>query len=72
MKSQKANSNSKKPKKVNIYDAELTFEELVEYAMESDYIRKPVSWALYQTWKWAEANEKERKNDKRIRRNVDV
>ena len=52
---------SKKPKKVNIYDAELTFEELVEIAMESDYIRKPVSWALYQTWKWAEANEKERK-----------
>ncbi len=25
-------------------------------------IKKPVSWSLYQTWKWADAYEKERKD----------
>ena len=30
------------------------------FALGRDYIRKPVSWALYRTWKWADSNEKER------------
>lgn len=50
----------KKPPKVNMYDAELYLEKCIEQAMKSDYIRKPISWALYQTWKWADANEEER------------
>ena len=43
--------------KVNMYDAELKLEKLVEQAMNDKSIRKPISWALYQTWKWADANE---------------
>lgn len=31
------------------------------FALGRDFIRKPVSWALYRTWQWADANEKERK-----------
>ena len=49
----------KKPPKVNMYDAELYFEKCFEQAMKSDHIRKPISWALYQTWKWADATEEE-------------
>lgn len=29
-------------------------------AKNNDYIRKPVSWALYHTWKWADAYEQPR------------
>lgn len=43
--------------KVNMYDAELKLEKFVEQAMKDKSIRKPISWALYQTWKWADANE---------------
>lgn len=50
----------KKTPKVNLYDAELYLERCIEQAMESNYIQKPISWALYQTWKWADANEEER------------
>lgn len=32
------------------------------FAMSRDFIRKPVAWALYRTWKWADANEKERED----------
>ena len=46
--------------KVNTYDAELKFEKMIEQAQKNPYIRKPVSWALYQTWKWANQNEEER------------
>ena len=46
--------------KVNIYDAELMFEKLVEQAQQDPYIKKPIAWALYQTWKWADFNERER------------
>lgn len=31
------------------------------YALKWDYVRKPMSWALYQTWKWADENERERR-----------
>lgn len=55
---------SKYPK-VNIYDAERKFEKYVEQAKEDNYIKKPIAWALYQTWKWADFNEKEvKKNDR--------
>lgn len=43
--------------KVNMYDAELKLEKLVEQAQKDKSIKKPISWALYQTWKWANANE---------------
>lgn len=48
-----------KPPKLNVYDAELYFERCIEQAMKSDYIKKPISWALYQTWKWADVTEEE-------------
>ena len=53
----------KKNPKINMYDAELKLEKLVEQAQKNSYIRKPISWALYQTWKWANQNEEEREND---------
>lgn len=28
-----------------------------EEAEKNRYVRKPLSWALYQTWKWADAAE---------------
>ena len=43
-----------------MYDAELMLEKYVEYGMNNKYIKKPIAWALYQTWKWANFNEKER------------
>ena len=43
--------------KVNMYDAELKLEKFVEQAMKDKTIHKPVSWALYQTWEWADKNE---------------
>jgi hypothetical protein len=46
--------------KVNWYDTELKFEKLLEQAINDKNIKKPISWALYQTWKWADFNEKER------------
>lgn len=26
----------------------------------NDHVKKPFSWALYQTWKWCDGREKER------------
>lgn len=49
-----------KHQKVNIYDAERMFERYVEYGMNNKYIKKPITWALYKTWKWADKYEKER------------
>lgn len=34
-----------------------------EEAQEKPYIKKPISWALYQTWQWADAVEKQRGRD---------
>ena len=31
----------------------------VVMAKTQDYVRKPFSWALYRTWKWADGIEKE-------------
>ena len=28
------------------------FNEFYDKALKSDYVKKPISWALYQTWKW--------------------
>jgi hypothetical protein len=50
---------SKHPK-VNVYDIERMFEKYVEYGMNNKYIKKPITWALYKTWKWADKYEKER------------
>lgn len=43
--------------KVNMYDAELKLEKYIEEAKKNTAIKKPISWALYQTWKWADKNE---------------
>ena len=50
----------KKTPKVNLCSVELYLERTIEQAMQTECIRKPISWALYQTWKWADANEEER------------
>ena len=39
------------------------FMEKLKYAYDHDYIYKPTAWALYETWKWADKNEKSRKGD---------
>lgn len=49
-----------KHSKVNVYDIERMFERYVEQAINDKYIKKPILWALYQTWKWADFNERER------------
>lgn len=43
-----------------MYDAELMLEKYVEQVQKDNTIKKPISWALYQTWMWADKNEKER------------
>ena len=48
-------------KKITPGNAIDCFLDKLKYAYKYDYINKPVSWALYQTWKWADKNEKERK-----------
>ena len=35
--------------------------ENYQKALKWDFVQKPVSWALYQTWKWADENEKPKK-----------
>ena len=42
--------------RVNVYSAERTFERYVEEAHHK-HISKPIEWALYQTWSWADENE---------------
>ena len=37
------------------------FNEFYDKALKSDYVEKPISWALYQTWKWFDKNEKSRR-----------
>lgn len=56
---------SKVPK-VNTYDAERKFEHYIDEALKykNRHIKKPIAWALYQTWKWADFNEKEREAKK--------
>lgn len=29
-------------------------------AVQSSWIRKPVAWSVYQTWKWVDEHEQER------------
>ena len=45
---------------VNLYSAWLELERLTEEAVKIPAIRKPVAWALYQVWKWADEHEKSR------------
>jgi hypothetical protein len=42
--------------RVNVYSAERIFERYVEEAHHK-HISKPIEWALYQTWSWADENE---------------
>ena len=42
--------------RVNVYSAERTFERYVEEAKQKS-ISRPIEWALYQTWSWADENE---------------
>lgn len=58
---------AKKKSKINMYDAELMLEKYVEQAMADKNIHKPISWALYQTWKWANENEEVRDDDSLLR-----
>lgn len=53
----------KKYPKVNTYNAELKLEKYIEEAMKCRFVRKPISYALYYTWKWANENEEEREID---------
>ena len=42
------------------------FQQFLMYynrAVDNEVIFKPVAWALYQTWKWADANEKPQKGE---------
>ena len=34
-------------------------------ALANRFIRKPMAWAIFQTWKWADENEREREVDYR-------
>lgn len=35
-------------------------EKKLEEAERSNYVEKPLSWALYQTWKWVDQQEQPR------------
>ena len=39
------------------------FNRYYEEALTKRWIKKKLSWALYQTWKWCDANETERKEE---------
>lgn len=34
-----------------------------EYALKKPFIRRPLSYALYQTWKWVDKRERNRLNE---------
>lgn len=34
--------------------------KIYKEAKDNHYIKKPISWALYRTWRWANEYEKER------------
>lgn len=46
--------------KLTIRNASAKLVSLYDIAQKRDDIKKPLSWALYQTWKWAEKLEEER------------
>ena len=50
--------------KVNLYNAWLELERLTEEAVKNPAIKKPIAWALYQVWKWADEHEKPREEVK--------
>lgn len=39
-------------------------DEVYQAAQDKPHIRKPLSWALYQTWQWVDSREKETKHEK--------
>ena len=46
-------------------------EKKLEEAEKSDYVEKPLSWALYQTWKWVDQQEQPRPRQEAARVNLD-
>lgn len=47
----------KEQKKIQPRTAITLFSKYYEEAMQNDYIQKPVSWALYKTWREINAQE---------------
>ena len=41
-------------------------QSLYQQALINPTIRKPIAWALYQTWRWVDAQEDERGGDGEI------
>lgn len=41
----------KKMSRLTVYDAISLVKRLYEKAVTLEYVQKPISWALYQTWK---------------------
>lgn len=39
------------------------FMEFAKEGYNNKWVNKPLSWALYETWKWADEREKPRKRD---------
>lgn len=48
---------------VEAYKAVDVFLQYYHKAAKSDYIHKPVAWALYQTWKEIDKNEKPKERE---------
>jgi len=47
----------------DLINAMKTLLKYYEKALKNEYVQKKVLWALYQTWKFYDAIEKEQKND---------
>ena len=47
--------------KLTQYDAISLFLRIYDKAIRTPYVQKPISWALYQTWKEFDKREKPRK-----------
>lgn len=60
-----------KNKNVNMYTAERVFEQYVEKAIQKK-INRPIEWALYQTWKWADEDEEDVDNPNYVEYNGEV
>ena len=54
---------------MNIVNVLAKVKKTYEVAMKDENIKKPISYALYNTWKWADAYEHEKKPKTRRREN---
>ena len=48
--------------KLTIRNVSAKLVHMYEIAQKNPAIKKPLSWALYQTWKWCNVIEKERED----------